>query len=181
MSLPRALLLGTGGRLPFIGQIRRSFDAGGARLHMAARVAPGADPDTAWRAACALWSALDACAARDRYTLCRQAWEGLLALDRSRLGPQRGADLTLLLLCEDLGGELISGCGLGQLWGVDGETLRELVDPRHPLLGDLGLPEAPPKVLAPAQPAAVYLARAQGEAPAVPDATRLAALCGVNG
>lgn len=180
LTLPPALLLGGGGRLPFRGHIRRGLRSGDAHLHLAARVAHTADPGAAWQAAGALWEALDGCAGRDRYTLCRAAWERLVGLNREALGPHRGEDLTLLMVCADPQGQILSGCGLGALWAVDAQGLRELVEPGHPLLGAAGLPKTLPRVLGPSLPASAYVARPGGEEGPAPDPERLAALCGVR-
>lgn len=181
MSLPAALLLGTGGRLPLLGHIRRELVCGPARLALAARAAPAAEPGGAWAAACAVWAALEGCAGRDRYTLCRAAWERLVALDRALLGPQQGRDLSLLVICTDSLGHLVSGCGLGQVWALDPDgSPRELVEGGHPLLGPPGLPAAVPRVLEPTRPAPVYVARPTGDPPAPLDAARLAAQCGIG-
>lgn len=164
MHLPRALLLGSGGRLPFRGHLRLAVDRGQARLAVAARVAHGAPPPESWDAVLRLHAALSEARGADRWQLCRDAWERLVALEAGALGPAEGADLSLIMVTEDAEGETVSGVGLSGLWTLERGALRRVVPLGHPLLGEAGRPTAPPKVLAPAQPGPVYLASCAGEA-----------------
>lgn len=177
---PRALLLGSPSRLPFNGHLRRVLDSDGARVSVAARVAAASPPEEAWAAVSALWSALDGAIGRDRGTLCRDAWERLLRVDRARLGPAAGADLTLLMVAEDAEGELISGCGLGLVLAVEAGATRELVDPRHPLLGEPGLPSAVPRALGPDRRGEIYVGMPAGLSVKPPAPPQLFAACGVR-
>ncbi|MCB9765782.1 MAG: hypothetical protein H6739_38765 [Alphaproteobacteria bacterium] len=179
-ALPRAMLLGSAGRLPFNGHLYVERRGGPARAHVAARVASGARPPVAWDAVLALHEALEGCTASDRFALCRDAWERLLTIDRARLGPAEGRDLCLLMVVEDPDGELISGVGLGRLMTLERGRLRDVVDLNHPLLGEPGLPEQLPKVLGPQAPGPVYLARCFGEPVEPPSAREALALCGVR-
>lgn len=179
-SPPRALLLGSPSRLPFNGHLRRVLDCEGARVSVAARVAASSPPEESWAAVAALWTALDGAAGRDRGTLCRDAWERLLRVDRAKLGPAAGADLTLLMVAEDTEGELVSGCGLGLVLAVEGAAVRELVDPRHPLLGEPGLPSAVPRALGPDRRGEIYVGMPAGLGVKPPSPPQLLVACGVR-
>ncbi|MBK7760824.1 MAG: hypothetical protein IPO67_10395 [Deltaproteobacteria bacterium] len=179
-SPPRALLLGSPSRLPFNGHLRRVLDCEGARVSVAARVAASSPPEESWAAVSTLWAALDGATGRDRGTLCRDAWERLLRVDRAKLGPGLGADLTLLMVAEDAEGELVSGCGLGLVLAVEGADARELVDPRHPLLGEPGLPDAVPRALGPDRRGEIYIGMPTGLNVNRPAPPRLFAACGVR-
>ncbi|MCB9796952.1 MAG: hypothetical protein H6741_30075 [Alphaproteobacteria bacterium] len=180
MSIPRALLLGSSGRLPFNGHLRVSRLTDGVRLQVAARVAHGAPPPEAWEAVCAAYAALAAAEGHDRWQLCRDAWERLLAVDRGRLGPASGADLSLLMVTEDAGGETISGVGLAALHTLERGELRPVVPAGHPLLGAAGLPTQPPNVLSPARPGPVYVGRCAALSVAEPPARGVLEACGVR-
>ena len=145
-----ALLLGTPGRLPFVGHLRASAEGGRAWLRAAGRVFAGGDPVAAYEPARQVAAAILGIDTRgDRNALLWRAWEAVGALDPSVLGPEEGGDLSLLLVAGDPDGVGVAGVGLTAVWGrVPGlGALVPLVGGRHPLLAPPGRPVRTPGVL----------------------------------
>ncbi len=71
-----------------------------------------------------------------------------MSMDRTVLGPERGADLQVLLVAHDDGGVAISSVGLRQLVGVGGDPGGPLLPVSHPMFGQPGLPATRPGALA---------------------------------
>ena len=172
---PRVLVLGDGGPLPFKGHFRLEVLGGHARLAVAGRVAGGAELGEAFEAARRVESVLRVCAEgawwdTDRHGLLRRAWTLLSELPPDRLGPQRGADLCILMVSLDERGVGVAGIGLDGIWAGGGGRLRALVPPGHPLLTPAGLPvEVPGVIGAPS-----------GVEPTLPAASELLLRCGVR-
>lgn len=147
MSRP-ALLLGDPGRAPFAGHARARVVGPRATMTAAGRVAAGAGLVVAYGAARALEEVLHRAAGPgDRNAMLRRAWEALEALPAAALGPEGGADLSLLLVAEDAEGIGVAAVGLAALWGELGGQLLPLVEGKHPLLCPPGRPSRTPGVL----------------------------------
>lgn len=143
------LLVGREGDWPFAGHFRGRLGP----VAFAGCVAATAGPEAAWRAGRAVEAALRAGGPpqADRRRALSILWARLDGVDRDALGPERGADLALLLLATDAEGTAVSGAGLGGLWALWGERAEAWVTPPHPLLGSPGLPARRPGVLTVAQ------------------------------
>lgn len=177
----RALLVGSGGRFPFNGHLRVSIlGERGAVLHAAGRVGASVPPERAWPGVITLHKLLSLVEGRDRIEMSRSLWDLLIQLPSERLGASQGRDLSLLVVAEDPDGVLISGVGLGGLLGMIAPRARPVVPPTHPLLSEPGLPQAPPKALAPRLNAPRYVAWCSGEPPPEGDAEALYARCGLS-
>lgn len=162
MSLPRALLLGGTGRLPFNGHLRLRALGDGASLSVAGRVAAGLPPDEAWRAVVALHGALAGTRGKSALEMLAGARVALEALDPALLGPARGGDLSLLLVASGPDGDFYAAHKLDAIWSAE---LRPLVPPTD----SLPLPA----------PAGAIFGRCAGDGE-VPEPGRLLAQCGVR-
>lgn len=181
MPVP-AWLLGDPTRAPFVGHARVRLDTGRARLSGAGRLGVAGGLVGAFRAARRLEAVVLEAAAGpgDRHALLWRSWEALIALPAEELGADGGADLTLLLVAEDVGGIGVAGVGLSGVFGLAGGRLVPLVEGRHPLLAPPGRPARTPGVLTlELEPEAVVgvPAHLEGLAP-VPEG--LALRCGVR-
>lgn len=146
MALP-ALLLGDPGRTPFVGHLRARVDAGGCWLVIAGRLAAGAGIEGAYGPARNLEMALRAVTGSERHELLWMAWEALEAMPAEALGPDGGADLSLLLAAGDATGVSLAGVGLAAVWGRSADRWSPLVEGRHPLLAPPGRPARKPGAL----------------------------------
>ncbi len=117
---PRALLLSSAKRHPFVGHLRLKL-RGVASADVAARVAHTQEPEAAWQAVCALHQVLEGCQGGSATALSEAIWTALIEADRGLLGPARGEDLSVLLVAWDEAGALASGCGIQQLWRLNQE------------------------------------------------------------
>lgn len=180
MRIP-AWLLGDPTSLPFLGHARVLVEGPEATLAAAGRVGVSGGVAGGWRAARALEAALRASAGPgDRNTLLWRAWSAVAEIPAAALGPEGGADLSLLLLAMDSGGVGVAGVGLSAVWGLSEGALVPLAEGAHPLLAPAGRPARTPGVLnLDLRPRAV-VGRPRhlgGEAPPVDE---LGARCGVR-
>ena len=140
MNLPlEAWMVGDTGLLPFPGHFALRVEGRHAAMAIVGRVGADADLSEAFAASRRLASVLSTAAAgpwadTDRHGLVRRAWQLLAELPGPRLGPAEGADLSLLLLAEDVRGMCVAGVGLAGVWALFGDQYRSLTTPGHPLL-----------------------------------------------
>lgn len=181
MPVP-AWLLGDPTRAPFQGHARLGLDTGRARLRGAGRLGVGGGLVGAYRAARALEQAILEAAAGpgDRHALLWRSWEALFGLDLATLGPDGGADLSLLLVAEDEGGVGVAGVGLCAVYGLVEGALRPLAEGSHPLLSAPGRPIRTPGVLTLDLEVQAVLGVPAHLEPAAPPLEQLRARCGVN-
>jgi hypothetical protein len=84
----------------------------------------------------------------DRRRAISALWARLERLDRVQLGPEAGADLSVLLVAIDAEGVAVSGAGLTAVFGVDqSRRAWDWIVGTHPLLGAPGLPIERPGAL----------------------------------
>lgn len=141
-SPPQVGLLGTPGPWPFAGHLRGRRHGTGGALSWAGRIAASGGPQVGYQASRAVDAALRQVAhTGDRRRVLADAWLALDGLRPAALGPERGADLVLLLVAVDAEGAAISGVGLDRILGGAAE-LSLWLRPPHPLLGPPGLPGA---------------------------------------
>lgn len=178
---PQVGLLGTPGPWPFAGHLRGRLHGAGGALSWAGRVAASRGPQVAYQASRAVEAALRQVAhTGDRRRVLADAWLALDGLRSAALGPDRGADLVLLLVAVDEEGAAISGVGLDHIMG-GGAELRLWLRPPHPLLGPPGLPGAQRGALS-VDTLPPWLIAVAADAPPVTGLTLPAALraCGVH-
>lgn len=147
-----AMMLGDGGRLPFLGHFRVRVEGSSARLLAAGRVGVGADMLVSFQAARHVERLLGFAAdgpwfRTDRHGLIRRAWQLLSEADGQRLGPRGGSDLSVVMVATDARGIGVAGAGLGSVWGRFAGGVRPVATGRHPLLGVPGIPDNVPGVL----------------------------------
>ena len=184
MTALESWLLGEPGLLPFAGHFRLQARGRRACVSVAGRVAASAGPARAHGHARAVAGVLSTAADgpwadTDRHGLIRRIWQLLDDVDDKTLGPERGTDLSLLLLAQDASGTGVAGVGLSGVW-VQVETWRSLVPPGHPLLAPPGRPAKLPGVLTLEQPCKRVVGAPTHLDPVLPAADRLAQRCGVR-
>jgi len=178
-----AYLHGAPGRLPFIGHFRLGRQEGPLSIAMAGCVAQRSDLSSAFRAAREVEAVLrnvSLTSAVDRHDLLTITWEALCEIEASDLGPQGGADLTVLLSAADQQGMGIAGMGLGGVWSWTEDALQPLVTGDHPLLCGPGRPDRLPGVLTLDAPAPVVVAVPHDHPVPTLPLTELAKNCGVH-
>ena len=161
-------LFGTPGPRPFAGHFRSR--PGG--LGWAGRLWALATPEWAWAASEAARGALaglegDGEGPEERL---RRAWRALYGMEARWM---RDRDLCVLFAVPAPGGTLLSGCGLQQVFALEGEALAPLLPEDGPFLRP-GLPDLPAVALVP-QNGDFY---ALGAGSALPRG-RLARACGI--
>lgn len=124
--LPRALLIGASGRLPFNGHMRLHLGDERASADIAARVAAGCPPVEAWAAVRRLHAALqDVPSEGIALELIAAVFRRIDAVS-DELGPARGEDLAVLVVASDSGGISWAGRGLSKVWSAeDGRPIEE--------------------------------------------------------
>jgi hypothetical protein len=158
-----ALLLGEPGRLPFVGHLRVRVAAGpGVGLAIAGRVAALDGVEAAFVAASHLERELARVRGVDRREAHDQVWATVRGIEPALLGSRGGADLSLLVACEDERGPSVSATGIGGLWGVSGDVIVALVPAGHALLDATGIPAGTPEVLHLGRPFDALVAMAAG-------------------
>ncbi len=181
MPVP-AWLLGDPTRAPFLGHARVRLDTGRARLWGVGRLGVQGGLVGAYRAARRLEQVILEAAAGpgDRHALLWRSWEALFGMPLDELGPERGADLTLLLVAEDEGGVGVAGVGLGAVFGLTKGRLVPLAEAPHPLLGGQGRPLRTPGVLTLDLEVETVLGVPAHLEPTPPALDQLPARCGVR-
>jgi hypothetical protein len=179
-DVSRALLVGGGGRFPYNGHFRLRLVSGETVLDVAGRIGASLPPEEAWPGVVSMFKLLRHAIGIDRVEMSRSVWDLLASVPPERLGPREGRDLSLLVVAADPDGVIISGVGLGGLLGLVGARARPVVPPTHPLLGEPGLPQGPPRALAPRMMAPAYAAWCHGDSPPDNDTEDLFARCGVT-
>ena len=182
MTALESWLLGEPGLLPFAGHFRLQARGRRACVSVAGRVAASAGPARAHVHARAVAGVLSTAADgpwadTDRHGLIRRIWQLLDDVDDKTLGPERGTDLSLLLLAQDASGTGVAGSNSG-VW-VQVETWRS-----SSRLGILsappGRPARLPGVLTLEQPCTRVVGSPTHLDPVLPAADRLAQRCGVR-
>lgn len=176
--LPRPVLYGDPGRVPFLGHLGVVRRGGAAAWGAAGRLREPVEVLPAFHLARAVelalaraWEALDP--ASDRFDGLRAAWEALQVFHGSS-GTLAG-QLELLLVGVDEAGRAVAGTGLARVWELDEAGPRPLTEPSHPLARDADwIAEIPGVLQLPVGPLGlVGVSRAHAEAsPEDPDWTR---------
>ncbi|MEL6349785.1 MAG: hypothetical protein AAFV53_42170 [Myxococcota bacterium] len=178
----RAWMLGDGGDAPFAGHFRLRIEGTRARLDVAGRLSVQRGPVSAFLPARRLEKQLRSIAPRDcgRSALLHAAWAALAAVPSTDLGPDQGADLSLLLFARDLDGTSIAGVGLVAVWGRFSASWESLARGDHPLLGPAGRPERTPGALNMEETPTVVLACPVGLEPILPSLDQVQGRAGVR-
>ena len=178
-----AYLLGDSGRMPFVGHFRTAVSGDDVCLAAAGRIAAGSGITTAFRAARQIESALHGIqvnGVKDRNALLRSAWSVIADIAEGDLGPDGGADLSVIFACADNAGVGIAGTGLGGVWSWEDNALQPLVMDDHPLLGPPGRPAEVPGVLTLDTPLNHLVAIPHPLQMSLPSSDQIAPRCGVH-
>jgi len=178
-----AYLHGDPGRLPFIGHFRSTWHGEGVDMAVAGSVASRADVSTAFRAARTIetsLSNLQSTVYNDRHELLHAAWEAIIQIEGCDLGPQSGADLSVLFAVSDHLGLGIAGVGLAGVWSWNDDNIQPLAVGKHPLLGVPGRPERLPGILTLDCNPTRFVATAHDHTVAAPNLADIKVRCGVH-
>ncbi|MFT7520690.1 MAG: hypothetical protein ACI9MC_002841 [Kiritimatiellia bacterium] len=136
-------MLGSDGRWPLAGHLFGSMQSDDLQVSWAGRVGAGDDdPVLAWRACRALQRAIHSSSppTGDHRLGLAVLWARIESC--AHLGPNKGADLHLLLTATSASGTAISAVGIEHLFGAEPEgPCRAWVRAPHPLFGPPGLPK----------------------------------------
>ena len=147
MAVP-VYLIGDNSLQPFIGAFRTVVDGAHCWVRAYGRVAHTAGLREAYLPARRLEAAVTKAAKqslreKNRHLILHNIWQELQHLSPDQLGPEKGADLCLLLSVGDGQGVDLAAVGLSGLWGrLPGQKRWIAIVPQeHPLLGNPGVPK----------------------------------------
>ncbi len=177
---PNCFLLGSPGRLPFLGHFRLSVSGENCQIDLCGRLGQESPPEEAWILAGRVAQTLAQAKGEDGPSLMRDCWERVLTIPRNKLGSTKGADLSLLLIAKDSSGHFLSAVGLSGIWQHSTEGIREIAAASTAETNHPGIPKLPPKVLKLAESDAVYFGAPLGHSISNPTPESLTKDAGLN-
>ncbi len=173
-------LLGTPGRLPFLGHFRLRVFGENCQIDLCGRIGQQSPPEEAWILADRIAQALAQAEGGDGPSLMRDCWEKVLTFPRNKLGTDKGTNLSLLLIAKDSSGYYLSAVGVSGVWQQNAEGLQEIATASTAETNHPGIPKLPPKVLKLAASDAVYFGAPLGHQISNPTPETLMRDAGVN-
>lgn len=161
------------GLRPWCGMFHQRLVREGVTAHIAGRIGHQLSPEEALSRIIRTRAALETAQGSDPLTLLRSCWEALLVAPRKELGPQKGRDLSLLIVAEQHGSLALSAVGLDALWQITDEGAVQIADRNTPETTHPGLPERTPKVLELSDSGQRFVGSCLGDGRVLPEDTSL--------
>lgn len=173
-------ILGDDSPQPFTGAFRVVVDGMHCWLRAYGRIAVGAGIIESYLPARRVEAAIKHATNRslrdqNRFLLLRSMWEELHHLSTDDLGPNKGADLCLVVATGDAGGVELSAIGVSGIWGrlPQGTRWIPIVPQHHPLLSAPGITQKIPGSLTIKRPPMSILATTTFVSPVLPNPQEL--------
>lgn len=173
------LLLPDESTFPYQGHFHLHLERSDVSLYCSGRIAHEASLIESWETTKIIHATLQESQGTDRLLILKDAWNRLLTLARSSLGPKQGDDLSLLMIAQDPEGVALSASGIGRIWILQGDSPGSLLPEDHPLFTQQGVPKLHPNALALPDLPTPLLASCYGQATPNPDASTMRRLYGV--
>jgi hypothetical protein len=174
------LLLGSPGRLPFLGHFRLLVKGDNCSVAITGRIGHKCAPTAAWDLAEAVQDSLRQAHGVDSQSLMRACWEQVLTLPRKELGPAQGRDLSMMMVAADADKRFLSAVGVSGIWEQSSAVVRKIAKKNTSQTNHPGIPKLPPKALHLASTNSQYFAATLDDVFANPTPKALAEAAGIQ-